>query len=293
MTRVDMASPEAVSAEVDAVMAVAPEERAALIAYRLYNAPRLEWPYPHSILTDVLPDDLFRALRALDVAASAPRLHGSATGHLAAEVNRYGIGITPDTVDTDPTLHPLLRYTYKVLSDRLCVTALSRVFGRDLIAFFGRAELPIATTMVMVEDRTGYALLPHTDTPFKAVTLLIYLADDGADPSYGTEMYMPAPGVTLTGSYPMRARFQRERFLRVATAPYRPNGGLMFPPSPKTFHGVREVSEGDRTRRLLQFQLFVNDPAARRVDDDSPAAGQPEADMSEQTAAGQTAATTP
>ena len=109
MTRVDMARPEAVSAEVDAVMAVAPEERAALIAYRLYNAPRLEWPYPHSILTDVLPDDLFRALRALDVAASAPRLHGSATGHLAAEVNRYGIGITPDTVDTDPTLHPLLR----------------------------------------------------------------------------------------------------------------------------------------------------------------------------------------
>lgn len=265
--------------DADAVMAVPGEERAAQIAYRLYNSPRREWPYPHAVLGDVLPDDLFRALRSADFASSAPQLHGSAMGNLAAETNRYGIGITPDTVDSDPTLPPLLRYTYKVLSHRLCVTALSRIFGRDLVGFFGKAELPMATTMLVVEDRTGYALLPHTDTPFKAVTLLVYLADDGADPSYGTEMYMPAPGVTLTGTNPMRTRYQRDRFVRVATAPYQPNGGLMFPPSPKTFHGVREVSEGDRTRRLLQFQLFVNDPAIRRVGDDAPA-DKPEPDMS-------------
>jgi len=145
--------------------------------------------------------------------------------------------------------------------------ALTRVFARDLMAAFGRLDLPLASTLMLVEDRSGYALLPHTDVPHKAVTLLIYLAGDGADPSLGTELYMPAPGVTLEGGFPMRGRFARSPFVRVATAPYRGNLALMFPPSQRSFHGVKEVTAGDPTRRLLQFQISVDDPEMRRVDD--------------------------
>lgn len=266
--------PNTSESPISAVQEVPIDQRAAQVAYRVFNAERRDWPFPHAIFDTVLPDDLFRALRSIPLENAVAPAPEAASGKAASEIHRHSVSVSLETVDTDPDLDPLFRYTYRVLSHPLSVRALSRFFGRDLVAAFGRTDLPLSSTMLMVEDRTGYALLPHTDVPHKAVTLLLYLAEEGADPSLGTELYVPAPGVSLTGSYPMRGRFQRSPFLRVATAPYRPNAGLMFAPSTKSFHGVKEVVGDNRTRRLLQFQLLVNDPAIRRVDDDRAPSGQ-------------------
>lgn len=251
----------------DGVASVPVDERAVHIAYRLFNAPRAEWPYPHACFADALPEDLFAALRALNLADLDHDVRAPVTGVAAAEAHRFTVNVTPESIRDGAPLHPLIRYVYDVLSHPICVHALSRVFAREVASAFGRSDLPLASTMLMVEDRTGYALLPHTDVPHKAVTLLIYLAEEGDDPDLGTEIYIPAPGVSLSGGFPMRGRFRRSPFLRVATAAYRPNGALMFPPSARSFHGVKEVVGENRVRRLLQFQLMVDDPAIRRVDD--------------------------
>lgn len=259
---IDRSPPESA---VERVTAAPVDERAAQIAYRIFNAPRAEWPFPHAVFGDIFPPDLFEALRALNIDELGLSSRAPIEGVAASEVHRHSLSIQPDTPVGDH--HPLVQYVYKTLSHPICVRALSRYFARDLLAAFGRTDLPLSTSLLLVEDRTGYALLPHTDVPHEAVTLLVYLADEGADPSLGTELYMPAPGMTLSGGYPMRGRFQRGPFVRTTTAPYNPNCGVMFPPSPKSLHGVEEVIGEYRTRRLLQFQIMVDDPSIRRIDD--------------------------
>jgi hypothetical protein len=251
----------------DPVLARTIEEQAAGVAYRLINSDWVAWPFPHCLLRDILPRPLFQGLRSLDLLEESLSQKPLIEGVSAAEHHRYSLSVTSHDLTPDSAVDPLLRHTYQVLAHPIARWAMTRVFARALVAAFGRADLPLSATMQIVEDRSGYALLPHTDVPHKAVTLLIYLAQDDDDPTLGTELYTPSSGVTLTGGYPMRGRFKRGPFTRVATAPYRPNAGIIFAPSERSFHGVSSVEGENRTRRIIQFQLSVDDPAIRRIDD--------------------------
>ena len=108
----------------------------------------------------------------------------------------------------------------------------------------------------LIRHRAGYFLGPHSDLYTKLVVLLIYLAPDESAAHLGTSLYRPKdPGFTCPNS----THYPFEDFVRVKTAPYKPNSLLAFLRSDVSFHGVEPLSEQDVatcSRDLIQYVLY-------------------------------------
>lgn len=239
------------------------EDDAAHIAYTLSGARRLAWPFAHVRLEAVLPPALFDALRTLPVENGDMEQHLFHDDAASSEQFRYSITVDRKRIERGEVKQAALVRTYNALTHRFAVQAMVGLFAKDLGTAFGTTALPMRAGLTFIEDRTGYELLPHTDVAYKAVTLLIYLADPGANPALGTEIYVPKGSLSHVDD-PMHRRYLRDGFTRVTTVPYRPNQGLAFAPNERSFHGVAKADIGDRTRRLLQFQLMIDDPRITR-----------------------------
>ena len=106
-----------------------------------------------------------------------------------------------------------------------------------------------------IRHRAGYFLGPHSDLYTKLVVLLIYLAPDDSSQHLGTSLYRPKnPSFSCRDSkhYPF------EDFIRVKTAPYKPNSMLAFMRSDVSFHGLEPLSQTDiagEGRDLIQYVL--------------------------------------
>lgn len=235
-------------------------ERAVAI---LSEAPRRDAPFPHLVFEQVLPHGLFLQLRALDPVDS---LRSSRPGEGAASREGIRRSLTVDrrTLADIATAAAPLADAFAILADPQVEAALLRRFDAELRAAFDGGHPAVTPVLGFFLDRSGYELLPHTDVPHKAVTMLIYLADDEDDPSLGTELFaLRDPNVTIPPDI-MTKRVPRHHFLPPTTVPYRPNCGLAFAPSHRTFHGVSEIRRPGTVRRALQFQLNVDGPTATR-----------------------------
>ena len=131
---------------------------------------------------------------------------------------------------------------------------LTTKFGDDIAKRHGPERVRTTFGLEAIEDRTGYALLPHIDVYRKMVTVLIYLAEPGADETLGTSIYTLSRTDGFQASFGDTERLAREHFDIAATVPYRANTALIFPPGNTSFHGVEAVAAGT-SRRLIQFQI--------------------------------------
>jgi hypothetical protein len=90
----------------------------------------------------------------------------------------------------------------------------------------------------------------------KLVVLLFYLAPDESAAHLGTSLYRPKdPGFTCPDS----THYPFEDFVRVKTAPYKPNSLLAFLRSDISFHGLQPLSEQDLNacgRDVIQYVLY-------------------------------------
>jgi len=106
-----------------------------------------------------------------------------------------------------------------------------------------------------IRHRAGYFLGPHSDLYTKLVVLLIYLAPDNSAEHLGTSLYRPKDP---TFSCPDSKHYAFEDFVRVKTAPYKPNSLLAFMRSDISFHGLEPLSETDvvtEGRDVIQYVL--------------------------------------
>jgi hypothetical protein len=106
-----------------------------------------------------------------------------------------------------------------------------------------------------IRHRAGYFLGPHSDLYTKLVVLLIYLAPDDSSEHLGTSLYRPKDP---SFSCPDSKHYPFEDFIRVKTAPYRPNSLLAFMRSDISFHGLEPLSETDvatEGRDVIQYVL--------------------------------------
>lgn len=114
-----------------------------------------------------------------------------------------------------------------------------------------------------IRHRAGYFLGPHSDLYTKLVVLLIYLAPDTRAEHLGTSLYRPKdPGF----SCPDSKHYPFEDFIRVETAPYKPNSLLAFLRSDISFHGLEPLSQSDVAaagRDVIQYVL--HDKQAREA----------------------------
>ena len=137
---------------------------------------------------------------------------------------------------------------------RLKVAAVEQACGALVGARFGDrlGEARFHPEFQLVRDFTDYSLGPHTDSPHKVVVLLFYLPRAAEREALGTSLYVPRdPAFRCDGS----RHHPRDRFLRVATLPYRPNSMVAFFKSARSFHGVEPVVEAGVRRDLIQLSL--------------------------------------
>jgi hypothetical protein len=107
-------------------------------------------------------------------------------------------------------------------------------------------------------DSSGYAILPHTDTVDKLVTILIYLPEEtrvGLD--LGTLLLRKNYTRILNVSGKQRADWND--FEVVKQAPFEPNVVLAFSACDESWHAVQEVEEMKESRISLQTFIMKKD----------------------------------
>ncbi|NQW11652.1 MAG: hypothetical protein HQ481_17440 [Alphaproteobacteria bacterium] len=222
--------------------------------YQVVNTLPRVWPFKHLVIEEFLPPELFAAVMAAPVEAVLQQRNAGPELDHSPEINRFVIHIHKATDLEQHGLSALVRLKETLLDSNFIKLVINK-FKDDIEKRVSTVNLNWHTGIEYIEDRSGYALAPHTDTQQKLVTILIYLADPGADPTLGTSLYTITEFGAMPATFRDNSRLPRNAFSRVLTIPYKPNTALIFSPGSNTFHGVEPVSTPGTTRRVLQFQI--------------------------------------
>jgi hypothetical protein len=236
------------------------------VAERLRSSEVVAEPYPHYYLENVFPEDYYRELlRHLPESAAYENLFEVTDYKLDHFRHRDQRDLREGHASTlpDGVGEFWERFNEWFLGPEMAKAVLASFAGPMSARFGGEESWPaVSIEAQLIRHRAGYFLGPHSDLYTKLVVLLIYLAPDDTAAHLGTSLYRPKrPGFTCHDS----KHHPFEDFVRVKTAPYRPNSLLAFVRSDVSFHGVEPLSERDvaaaRGRDLIQYVL--HDRAAR------------------------------
>ena len=227
---------------------------------RLRAAEVVAEPYPHYYLENVFPDDFYQALlRHLPEATAYENLFEITTLKLDHFRHRDQRSLNDGWTDALPAE---LRDFWNGFNEWFYGADLAEAvldsFAEPLRTRFSEkgAWPSVSVESQLIRHRAGYFLGPHSDLNTKLVVLLLYLASDESASQLGTSLYRPkAPGF----SCPHSAHYPFEDFVKVKTAPYKPNSALAFLRSDVSFHGVEPLSEQDVascSRDLIQYVIY-------------------------------------
>lgn len=105
---------------------------------------------------------------------------------------------------------------------------------------------------LLVRDRTGYKLGPHTDAVDRVLSLLFYLPRDLSLESEGTALFMPVdPNFKCPGG----PHYDFDDFVQVKRIPFKPNSLVAFVSTDQSFHGVPELTMPGVQRDLLGYMI--------------------------------------
>lgn len=228
--------------------------------YALSNAQARSWPFPHLVVDNVLHRELFEALKGLPLGGLVKSRQKALAEHVPdANPSRFFIQLLGGIEDQEIT-EPSLLALKTLFANEAISRLLKHLFHKQLEARFG-VEIPATSAVLeLIEDRTDYVLAPHTDSPQKLITMLVYLADTIDTPHLGTAIYMPRLGKSLVFNQPTSRHYRSEDMVEVARIDYVPNRALVFAPGANTFHGVPSLQDKALVRKLLQFQINLSEP---------------------------------
>ncbi|HEV8428021.1 MAG TPA: hypothetical protein VGQ41_09000 [Pyrinomonadaceae bacterium] len=232
---------------------------------RLHDARVSLDPYPHFCLDNIFPLDYYQALlKNLPASTSYENLYEVTTLKLDHFRHR-------DQRDMNAGWTNDLSLEQKAFWDDFdtwflgndLAQAVLQTFPDQMNARFGAQNHwpAVSVESQLIRHRPGYFLGPHSDLHTKFVVLLIYLAPNENMSHLGTSLYRPRDAGFAC---PNSTHYQFEDFIKVKTAPYKPNSLLAFFRSDVSFHGLEPLSEHDvqnSGRDLIQYVLY--DKAAR------------------------------
>lgn len=204
-------------------------------------------PFPHYYLEEVFPNDYYRNLLqhlpASDVYENLYEVTDLKLDHFRHRDQR----------DMNEGWTERLPPDRKLFWDSFNEWFLGPELAHAVLESFSsqRASWPeVSVESQFICHRPGYFLGPHSDLYTKLVVLLIYLAPDHSVEHLGTSLYRPKdPSFTCPDS----KHYSFEDFIRVKTAPYRPNSLLAFMRSDISFHGLEPLSTAGRD--VIQYVL--------------------------------------
>jgi len=216
-------------------------------------------PYPHYYLENILPEDYyFSLLEHLPEGNAYQNLFEITDLKLDHFRHRDQRDLNDDWTGA---LSNELRnfwdsFNEWFLSQELASAVLDSFADSLRLRFGPRESWPeVSVESQLIRHRPGYFLGPHSDLYTKLVVLLLYLPADDTTAHLGTSLYRPKdPTFACANS----THYRFEDFIRVETAPYKPNSMLAFVRSDVSFHGVEPLSEQDLSRGgrdLIQYVL--------------------------------------
>jgi len=202
------------------------------VIYKIRNARVLEYPFPHFYIEDIFPTDFYWQLRK--------NLPDDA--NYKAEAYKNSRFASPQ----DEAFAPFhsMKFTQAVVQP----------FGPHFIQRFPDNKAQLSFDWRLVRDNQGYAIGPHTDAPWKVISLLFYLPLDCSDVDAGTSIFVPGaenPVKTCVGG----PHYQFDGFQKVWTAPYKPNSCFGFWKTVDSWHGVEQISRKIQ-RDVLLFNVY-------------------------------------
>lgn len=225
------------------------------VLQQVEKATTIEKPFPYLVVDDVFPADYY-----LEMLANFPKRDSlvsiSETGRVREDLykERLVVLFTDDEfarmtreqqrfwrefaawMYTDQFLNYFIYKFHRYLEPRI-----DRIVAAE-------GALSIKGDALLVNDRTDYAIGPHTDNPHRLVTFLFYLPKDDSMRELGTSVYAPKdPDFTCWGG----PHYDYEPFHRVDTVEFLPNRLMAFPKTERSFHGVEPIKRENVNRPLL------------------------------------------
>ena len=224
-------------------------------------------PFPHYYLEQVLPESYYeQLLKHLPGSSVYENLYEVTDLKLDHFRHRYQRDLNQGWTNALP---PELQNFWNSFNEWFLSLRLAQAFlesfAEPLRPRIGEREVwpEVSVEAQFIRHRAGYFLGPHSDLYTKLVVVLLYLAPDEGAARLGTSLYRPK---RAGFSCPDSKHYAFEDFIRVKTAPYKPNSLLAFVRSDISFHGLEPLTEEDvvnEGRDLIQY--VVHDRAAREA----------------------------
>ncbi len=206
-------------------------------------------PFHHVAFRGFVPADCYRRLiDAMPEARDYRPMSGRAKGNDLPDgkPTRVKIDLFPEYLRALPADK---RAIWSEVGRALCSPRLQAAFVERLAPGLARrfgpdyARVDLFPIPVLTRDIAGYRIAPHTDTHWKAITVLIYLPRDERISHVGTIVHARAEDGSLRHA-------GKNEFL--------PNSGFAFAVGGDTWHSVDPVGPEVATRDLIILQYFVD-----------------------------------
>lgn len=213
-------------------------------------------PYPHILIENIFPKEYYKFLLEFEIGTEY--LQGLDE---VGRVSNYPPGRKFIELKENMPILPqgpreFWQETATFINEKMTALMLEK-FSPYVAQTLGRnTSTDITSETLYVRDHRGYALSPHTDSPEKILTFLIYLAKDSKHKNLGTSVYRPKdPNFSCNGG-PLHPF---ENFELLKTAPYQPNTLFGFVKGDQSFHGVEPVQDNyERNLIIYDIRKVVN-----------------------------------
>ncbi len=212
-------------------------------------------PFPYSVVDNVFPDDYYRKMLAHFPNEESLRPIGE-TGRVTKDAYKERLTVL-FTDDEFARMTPAQQAFWRdfaswMYSDQFLSAFIAKFHAhlepRLANILSDKPTLELRGDALLVNDKTNYAIGPHTDAPHRLVTFLFYLPADASMRELGTSTYRHKdPAFKCWEGY----HYPFDDFKRVSTIEFLPNRLFAFPKTGVTFHGVEPIKRANVNRPLL------------------------------------------
>jgi len=204
------------------------------VIYRLRNAKIDLYPYPHFFITEVFPPDFYtKLLNSLPEDDSYEPLAG---GYKSRTAMKEGAALE--------LIQPF--------NSEWFASNVLGMWGQKLFFERFQGQPGFRWDLRFIRDAEGYSIGPHTDAPFKVVSLLFYLPRSFSNVEHGTGIYVPDDHEKTCPGGP---HYPFEGFTEVWRAPFSPNSCFGFWKTPNSWHAVAKISRKIR-RDVFLYNIY-------------------------------------
>lgn len=229
---------------------------------------RLEWlPYPHIVVPNIFPDDVYENIHKLNPFAVTEghewmkKGEAPASRALTPYHHRRQVNFPQDLNGMEPEMGVFWAQMYlDLIQGPWFLQSLVQKFQPYFLMRFGELLLDPQFPAMLNREHflqihdDGYFIGPHTDVPSRILTCLFTFAPDESQHEWGTVLYRHKDKLARCSG---RRHYGFEDFDEVKTATYRPNQLFVFAKTPSAFHAVKPLPPGLPGKRYgMQVQFY-------------------------------------